>query len=745
MENKDMKETFPVEGMMCAVCAGAVEKAASGVTGVKEASVNFAASSLTVVWDPALAGISQIARAVGKAGYVLIAENSLEESIARADRDQAEEWRRMKRRLALSWILTIPLSVICMGGFNWDGMQWIMAVMSVVVMAVCGRKFYVSGFRSLTRGAPNMDTLVAVSTVVSFLFSLFNTLFPEFWTSRGLPADLYYEASAMIISFVLTGKTLELRARRQTGQALRALMGLQPSEAFVREKNGGIRECAVSDLRPDDIVVVRPGDRVPVDGTVVAGHTSVDESMLTGEPRQVEKNAGAFIWAGTINGNGTVDVRCDAVGATTELSRIIDSVRSAQGSKAPVQRLVDRVAAVFVPVVMTISLLTFCMWFFVDREMLSTGIVAAVSVLVIACPCALGLATPTALMVGIGRGARNGLLIKDAQALETLASVNVIAIDKTGTLTEGHPEVVETIEVLPEASSVGFREILYYIESKSSHPLASAICSALSDIAAGETPVSGSWDMEYIPGMGITASNGQMTVWAGSAALMERMNASPDAPAVAGIRRLEDRGAGLVFAGTDNRLTVVYGVEDRLREDARSTVERLRKDRIGIILLTGDSQSPAGRVAEEAGILDVEAGCMPDRKKEIIKRLKDEGKCVAMVGDGINDSEALAEADVAIAMGSGSDIAIDVAGLTLVGGRLGDLPKAISLSKVTRRVIRENLFWAFIYNIVGIPLAAGVLWSSTGWLLSPMVASAAMALSSVCVVCNSLRLNYIKI
>lgn len=717
MKNYD---TFPVTGMMCAVCAQTVEKTVGRCDGVISASVNFASSSVSIEWNPEITSPERIADAVREAGYDMIVKESEQEAVEEKEQRDELQYRKMKIKTWIAWLITLPMAVLCMIHIHFPGEAWVYMVLTLIVMVWCGGNFYSRGLRSLFAKAPNMDTLVAVSTGVSFLYSLYNTFFPEALLSYRLNADLYYEGAAMIITFVLTGKLMELRSRHSTGMALRALIGMQPSEAMLRLKDGTTGSVAISSITVGDILIARQGERIPVDGIVEEGLGSVDESMLTGEPISVEKQAGDKVVAGTIVTAGTIVLSARKVGKDTELSRIIHAVREAQGSKAPVQRLVDKVAGIFVPIVLTLSLITLCVWTALGTEYLSVGLVCAVSVLVIACPCALGLATPTAIMVGIGRGAKNGILVRDAKALELLAKVNVILLDKTGTLTEGKPkaEAPEWLIELPEDVKKLILGVVKGAEELSIHPLALAIVDRLQN----EGVLSLSPDSyDYKVGKGIDCSYDGIDYEIGGAS-----------------------DAGIVEVKRNGVSVVRFKVEDTLRSDAAEAIRKLKDMGIRVELLTGDREATAMSIARLAGIDIVNADMMPRDKQLRVEQLKAEGNTVAMAGDGINDSTALASADVSIAMGGGSDIAIDVAGLTLVGGRLSSLPKAVRLSKVTLRIIRENLFWAFIYNIIGIPLAAGVFYSS-GFLLSPMFASAAMAVSSLCVVGNSLRLNRVKL
>lgn len=731
------KEIFPITGMMCAVCANTVQKTASSQPGVVSADVNFANASLSLVWNQDLTSPEIIAEAVRKAGYDMIIEKSEQKAVEEKEKRDEKEYRDMRFKTILAWCLTIPLSVLCMSHIHFPGDAWFYMFLTLGVMCFCGSGFYKRGFKALFAGAPSMDSLVAVSTVVSFLFSLFNTVFPDFMTSYGLNSDLYYEGAAMIIAFVLTGKLMETRSRHNTGLALKALMSLQPSEAVLLLPDEEYKTVPISEIRPGDMIVVRPGEKIPADGVVEDGLSAVDESLLTGEPVKVEKKTGDKVTAGTINGLGRFVMKALRVGGETELSRIIRAVREAQGSKAPVQRLVDKISGIFVPAVMIISIITFFIWFALGKEYLPVAIVAAISVLVIACPCALGLATPTAMMVGIGRGARMGILVKDAAALERLAKVNLLAIDKTGTLTEGHPSVTGFLSS-PSLSRDDIDKLLAVIagaEKNSIHPLSEAIIDYIS--AKKIVPLSPD-TFQYIPGKGIICTYNEKRYEIGA---LEETASSPLS------KKGEEwlnQGAGVVGVYSDSELLLLFRIEDILRPDARTTIKELKTLGVTSVLLTGDKGATALHIAALVGISDVKAGMLPDSKQDFITEMKREGYITAMAGDGINDTRALAEADVSIAMGSGSDIAIETAELTITGGRLSALPQAIGLARATLKIIKENLFWAFIYNIIGIPLAAGCLYS-LGFMLNPMFASAAMALSSLCVVSNSLRLNKVKL
>ena len=616
----------------------------------------------------------------------------------------------------------------------------VMVALTLPVLALFGRAFFVNAWKQTSHRTANMDTLVALSTSIAFLFSLFNTLWPEFWYARGLEPHVYYEASCMIVAFVLTGKLLEERAKGSTSSAIRNLMGLQPVTArIVRE--GREEEVPIASLRAGDSVSVRPGEKIPVDGLVLSGGSFVDESMITGEPLPVEKKAGDSVVAGTINGRGTFVIETTGAGSDTLLARIIETVRQAQGSKAPVQRVADRIAAVFVPTVIGIAVLTFVLWMAIGGSAyFSHALLSAVSVLVIACPCALGLATPTALMVGIGRGAENGILIKDAAALEGMCRVDTVVMDKTGTLTEGRPTVTEWIWTDPEESSCG--DIVYSAEMKSEHPLAEAVTAYLAARGAKPCEVTA---FESLTGQGVEFRSGGRPYWIGSRNLLESRGAVLPADLAARVDALSDEGRSLVFFGSGNRLLCAIAVSDPLKETTPQALDELRRLHIELAMLTGDNRRTAAALAARLGIGTFRAEAMPDDKDRFVRELQAGGRHVAMVGDGINDSQALARADVSIAMGRGTDVAMDVAMVTLMNSDLSLLSKAYRLSRDTVRLIRQNLFWAFIYNLIGIPVAAGVLYPLWGVTMSPMLAGAAMAFSSVSVVTNSLRLKWKKL
>ncbi|MCM1504844.1 MAG: heavy metal translocating P-type ATPase [Muribaculum sp.] len=739
--NHTKQGIFPITGMMCAVCAGTVEKVISSVAGVAEAEVNLASATASVKWNPKEVSPEQIAQKVKEAGYEMIVAADVASAVEEQEKKELAAYRRLKFKTLAAWLLTIPIMVICMAHVHFPADKYLIAIFALTVMAGCGSNFYVRGWQSLRVKRPSMDTLVAISTLVSYVFSMFNTFNASYWTSEGLDAELYFEASAMIIAFVLTGKLMEARAKRNTGSALRALMCLQPEEAILCGSNGEKRKVAIAELRPGDRVIVRPGDRVPVDGIVVDGSSAIDESMLTGEPLPVEKSEGDKVSAGTINGLGSLTISASKVGSETLLSGIIEAVRRAQGSKPPVQRLADKISSYFVPTVMGIAILTFLLWWICTGE-LRVALLTSVSVLVIACPCALGLATPTAIMVGIGRAAQNHILIKDATSLELMAKTNVMAFDKTGTLTEGHPVVTKSLTLQSDTLSEVEAGAIFGLEERSEHPLAGAIVEWCR--LSGSKPISPDVFI-YEPGLGIKGRIDDTEWWAGSVRMAEAICGPLNSAANEILRQWSSEGSGIVIAGKNDKPIVAFQISDVLRADAPKVVEDLKQMGISSVLITGDSAKTAEYIARRAGIDEIYSGALPADKQRIVAGLKKPNTVVAMTGDGINDSQALAEADISIAMGGGSDVAMDVAQVTVAGNVLTALPKAIKLSSATIKIIRENLFWAFIYNLIGIPLAAGALYPAFGLLLNPMFASAAMAISSVSVVCNSLRLKTIKI
>lgn len=735
---KDVEsKVLPVLEMSCAVCANNVEGTVKGLTGVEEASVNFAANTLSVTFRPSVISLQKIQEAVQAAGYDLIIES--DDPLAEQEEMAQKHYRKLRRNTIGAWILSVPLALLGMVFMHMPYANWIMMVLALAIMVLFGRTFYVSGLRHALQRKANMDTLVALSTSIAFMFSFFNTVYPQFWIERGLEPHVYYEASGVIIAFVLLGKLMEERAKNSTSTAIKSLMGLQPKTARLIT-DGREEEVPISSLKTGYVVSVRPGEKIPVDGVLLQGNSSVDESMLSGEPIPVEKTIGDRVLAGTINQKGAFTMEATGVGNDTILAQIVQMVQAAQGSKAPVQRIVDKISGIFVPVVVLFSVITFVCWIVIGgTDYFSYALLSAVSVLVIACPCALGLATPTALMVGMGKGAERHILIKDAYALETLCKVDTIVMDKTGTLTEGVPVVVDSCWLTE--TNTHFLNILYTAEMKSEHPLASAIIRWLED--SGASPIEAG-NFESLTGRGIRMEVDGSTYWVGSQGLLEMSGAKVPYETMLQIRKWQEDGVSIVYYGEGDRLLAALAISDRIKPTSATSVRKLMEMGIEVHLLTGDGVQTADKVAKTLGIQHFRAEVLPNDKEEYVITLQKQGKKVAMVGDGINDSQALARADVSIAMGKGTDIAMDVAMVTLITSDLLLLPDAIRLSKQTVRLIHQNLFWAFIYNLIGIPLAAGVLFPVNGLLLNPMLASAAMAFSSVSVVLNSLRLKFMK-
>ena len=734
------KEAFQVLGMSCAVCALNVETTLGAQEGVYEAKVNFAGSTVLVDYDPQVITPVELQKAVEAAGYELVVENT--EDTDQADHLQREEFLALKRKTIGAIVLALPVFVIGMFFMHMPYGNWIMLAFTIPVMAFFGRDFFVHAYMQLKHGRANMDTLVAVSTGVAFLFSLFNTIWPEYWTSRGLEAHVYYEAAAVIIALILLGRLLEAKAKFSTSTAIKKLMGLQPKTVTKILADGSEEEVPIREVVVGDVLVVKPGEKIPVDGEVTEGSSFVDESMITGESIPVEKVKGQPVYAGTINEKGSFRFRADKVGGETVLANIIRMVQEAQGSKAPVQKLVDRIAGIFVPVVMGIAVITFIVWMLIGGDLAFThALLTSITVLVIACPCALGLATPTAIMVGIGKGAEHNILIKDAESLELMYRVNAIVLDKTGTITEGKP-VVTDIHWTPGAEDERYQSILLEIERRSEHPLADAVVQKFKEKVVNEILVS---DFENQTGKGVTAKVGDKVYLVGNRALLEVNHVVLDDDNEKLAVRWEGDGKTVVFFAGGGRVLALVAIADKIKESSRQAVATLHEKGIDVYMLTGDNALTARAVADQVGIRHFKAEVMPGEKANFVEALQHEGKVVAMVGDGINDSQALAQADVSIAMGKGSDIAMDVAKVTLITSDLNVIPRAIALSHQTVRAIRQNLFWAFIYNIIGIPLAAGVLYGINGFLLNPMIAAAAMAFSSVSVVTNSLRIKWKKL
>jgi Cu2+-exporting ATPase len=741
-KNEDIETiSLPVLGMTCAGCASSVQSMLAAQPGVDRAEVNYATQSVQVAYQPALIKPETFQKVLQGIGYDVILDQ--EHGKEKQQEVQENQYQALKKRCIAAAILTIPVVIIGMVFMDMTYANLIMMVLTAPVLFLFGRSFFVNAWKQAKHGKANMDTLVALSTGIAFLFSIFNTFYPEFWLSRGLHPHVYFEAAAVVVVFIMLGKLLEENAKSNTSGAIKKLIGLQPKTVhLVRDQRE--QDVDVETVVEGDLLAIRPGEKIPVDGVITEGYSYIDESMITGEPVAVRKEIGASVFAGTLNQKGSFKFTASKVGKDTLLAQIIKLVEEAQGSKAPVQKLVDKVAGIFVPVVLVISIVTLLIWvLFGGTNGFTHGLMAMVTVLVIACPCALGLATPTAIMVGIGKGAENGILIKDAEALESGYRVNAMVVDKTGTLTEGKPEVTQLIWTEAAKSNLtALKQVLFNLEQQSEHPLASAVVKHLQTETTLSIQLT---DFESLTGRGIKASFNNETYYAGSHRLLTEMNLRLPEHLAKQVEELQEQAATIIYFSTSTEVLAVLAIADKLKEGSVNAVKALQEQGIEVYMLTGDNEHTALAVALKTGIKEVRSKVLPADKALFIEQLQAQGKVVAMVGDGINDSQALAQSDLSIAMGKGSDIAIDVAKITLISSDLLQIPKALRLSKLTVKTIRQNLFWAFIYNIIGIPLAAGLLYPFNGFLLNPMIAGAAMALSSVSVVSNSLRLKFAKL
>ncbi len=732
-----MTREFPVLEMSCAACAVSVESMLKATPGVINASVNYASQTARVEYNQAEAQPETLQQAVRSIGYDLVIDAEDPEAIK--EEAQQQHYRQLRQQFTGSLMLSIQVVIIGMFFMNWKAGTYISMVLSAPVVFYFGRSFFIHAWKQALHARANMDTLVALSTGIAFTFSLFNTFFPEFWHSRGIHAHVYYEAAAVIITFILLGKLLEERAKSSTSSALKKLMGLQPKT--VRAKIEGVEtEIPIAAVKVGNTIIVRPGEKIPVDGVILSGHSYVDESMISGEPIPVPKSTGDEVFAGTINQKGSFDFEAHKVGADTVLAQIIRMVREAQGSKAPVQKLVDKIAGIFVPVVIGISMLTFFTWMVIGGEEAFThALLTSITVLVIACPCALGLATPTAIMVGVGKGAENNILIKDAESLELSHRVNSMVLDKTGTITEGKPVVTDMIW---QTTSDDHKKILYALEAQSEHPLAEAVVIKLKE--EGVTGISIS-QFESLTARGVKAFVSGETYFAGNRKLLDEIKVAVSVSLQEIAAQLQHEAKTVVYFSDSRNVLALIAIADKIKATSKAAIESLQQKGIDVYMLTGDNEQTARAVANQVGLKHYQAEMLPSDKADFVKQLQTKGKTVAMVGDGINDAQALAQADVSIAMGKGTDIAMDIAKMTLITSDLRSIPKALNLSSKTVMGIRQNLFWAFIYNVIGIPIAAGVLYPVSGFLLDPMIAGGAMALSSVSVVSNSLRLKFAKI
>lgn len=733
-------QTFPVLEMTCAACAVSVESMLTNTPGVTKAAVNYANQSATVDYDARVITPAGIQQALQSIGYDLVVD--VEDPQQVQQEAQQRQYESLKRRTLWAGILSVPVVAMGMFFMNVPYANWMMMALSAPVVFWLGRSYFINAWKQGRHGKANMDTLVALSTGIAFLFSTFNTLYPQFWHSRGLHPHVYFEAAAVVIAFISLGKLLEERAKSNTSTAIKKLMGLQPKTVRIVEA-GAEREIPIAQVRIGQLIVVRPGEKIPVDGKVDSGESFVDESMISGEAIPVVKRTGESVFAGTINQKGSFRFTAQKVGRETLLAQIIRMVQDAQGSKAPVQKLVDKIAGIFVPVVIGIALLTFAAWMlFGGANAFTHALLTSVTVLVIACPCALGLATPTAIMVGVGKGADNNILIKDAESLELGYKVNAIVLDKTGTITEGKPTVTDLLWQVDDQETERLLPILYVLESQSEHPLADALIQRLRTNGISGIALE---CFESLTGRGVSGQYENITYVVGNVRLLTERGITRNVLLGQQVAQWQNEAKTVVYFADQTRILAVIAIADPVKPTSREAIHTLRKRGIAVYMMTGDNRQTAGAVAKAVGIDDYRAETLPADKAQFVKDLQAQGKIVAMIGDGINDSQALALADVSIAMGRGSDIAMDVAKMTLITSDLNSVPKALQLSKKTVQTIRQNLFWAFIYNLIGIPIAAGLLYPINGFLLNPMIAGAAMALSSVSVVSNSLRLRAAKL
>lgn len=728
-----IKEIFPVIGMSCASCAQTIEKQLKSAKGVLGAAVNFASKTALVEYEDKNTSPTDLQKVVQNTGYDLTVDSK--NYFASLESAEAKFRDSLKKKAIGAGIFALPTFVLGMFFMESPWAVYATMVLSFPVVFIFGRDFFKNAYRQMLNRSSNMDTLVAVSTGVAYIYSSLATLFPQIWHERGLHPHPYFESAAVVVAFILLGKLLEERARAGTSQALKKLIGLRPQEVTLLA-HGQEKLISIQDVKAHDHLLVKPGEKIPVDGQVIEGKSYVDESMITGEPIPVEKTIGSNATAGTVNQKGTLVLEAQKVGDETFLAQMIKRVQEAQGSKPPVQKLVDKISGIFVATVIFIAALSLVLWWAFGAEQgLGQGIHAFVTVLVIACPCALGLATPTAVMMGIGKAAEEHILVKDASALEDAHKVNTIIMDKTGTITEGRPKVINL-----RWSGENARDYLYTLEGRSEHPLAQAVVQHLREEGATTLPIE---SFEALAGKGVEGRIQGRRFFAGKLSYLREVGidvkSNPDL-----LAESESWGAlahTVIYFADERKLLAAVSIADKIKPTSRSAVLSLKNLGIDVKMLTGDQEAPAQSVAQQVGISEVIASVLPTEKGAEVRKLQNQGRIVAMIGDGINDSEALAQAQVSVAMGHGTDVAMEVAKMTIVTSDLTALPKAIALSRKTVRIIKQNLFWAFIYNLIGIPIAAGVLVPFDGPSMNPMLASAAMALSSISVVMNSLRLR----
>ncbi len=731
------KENLKVSGMTCASCAISLETYLKPLDGVANVSVNYPNQSVAIDYDKNVVSIEKIQETAKEIGYdILTGEtNETQETF---EKIEAKRLDSLKSKLVFSAIFSVPVFIMAMffmGQIPYE--NWIMMGLSIPVLFWSGAEFFVIAWKKLQHFSANMDTLVALSTGVAFSFSVFNTVYPQYFLDRGMTPHVYFESAVIIITLILLGRYLEERAKSKTSSAIKKLIGLRPKQVTVI-RNGEEQVILFDEIIKGERIILKPGDKVPVDGKVKNGSSFIDESMISGEPIHIEKVRGDEVLAGTINQKGALVIIANKVGNETLLSQIIQLVEQAQASKPAIQKLVDKVAGIFVPIVIGISILTFIVWYIFGPEPpITYALLALITVLIIACPCALGLATPTALMVGIGRGAQQGILIKDAQSLETAYKVDALILDKTGTITEGKPKVTDLIWATGVRSGQ-LGKILLAIEAHSEHPIAESIVQYLKEINTKRITID---SFESITGMGAKAIFEDSTFMVGNQKLMLEQDIEISEDLLQKAESLKSEAKTIVFFSHNNKAEAIIAVADKVKENAPDAIRKIQQMGIDVYMLTGDNEKTAAVIAEKVGIKHFIANVMPTDKGNFVEELQRKGKTVAMAGDGINDAHALAQSDVGIAMGGGTDIAMESASITLMHSDLRQISKAIKLSKATMKTIRQNLFWAFIYNLVAIPIAAGILYPLFGFLLNPMIAGAAMSMSSISVLTNSLRLK----
>lgn len=737
INNENIKASYKVSGMTCAACAISVESYLSPLTGIHNIAVNYPNQSVSIDYDSTKITIETIQEKIKKIGYDILLGDTKETQKA-FENVKEKRLETLKSKLMFSAIFSIPIFIMAMfftGEIPYE--NWIMMVLSIPVLFWSGAEFYSIAWKKLKHFSANMDTLVTLSTGVAFVFSAFNTVYPQYFLSKGMTPHVYFESAAIIITLILLGRFFEEKAKSKTSSAIKKLMGLQPNQVTVI-RNGEETVISFDEIGKGELIILKPGDKVPVDGKVKKGSSFIDESMISGEPIPVEKTKGSTVFSGTINQKGSLRIIATKIGEDTLLSHIIKQVENAQASKPAIQKLADKVAGIFVPIVIAISIITFIIWYsFGPEPSFTYALLTLITVLIIACPCALGLATPTALMVGIGKGAQQGILIKDAQALETAYKIDTLILDKTGTITEGKPKITDVFWANENQSSV-LGKVLLDMESKSEHPIAEAIVFHLRKL---NTKTVATNSFESVTGMGAVSQFEDVVYRVGNEKLMRQNAVEIPNELAEKAEKLKEDAKTVVYISAANKVEGIMAVSDKVKETTLDAIEQIQKMGIEVYMLTGDNEQTAKIIASKVNITHFQANVMPSDKGSFVGKLQKEGRIVAMAGDGINDSHALALADVGIAMGSGTDIAMESAGITLMNSDLRQIAKAIKFSKLTMQTIRQNLFWAFIYNIVAIPVAAGILYPSFGFLLNPMVAGAAMSMSSISVLANSLRLK----